>query len=550
MVKEADSTCRDMRIAFRTDASLQIGTGHVMRCLTLADALTAKGAQCHFICREHPGHLIDFIRNKGHVVSVLPVASMEEAGAETNGPATAGTSHAGWLGATQTEDAEACAPMLAALRPDWLIVDHYALDATWERALASHCAKLMVIDDLADRPHVADLLLDQTYGRDETDYRPQVPATCRLLCGAQYALLRPEFAALRPYSLQRRAQPALRELLITMGGVDKDNVTGAVLEALRTSPLPTDCRITVVLGATAPWHEALKTQAQAMPWPTRVLVGVSDFAQLMADSDLAIGAAGATSWERCCLGLPTIICVLAENQQKVAHVLECSNAAMIVHNDENITSTLAQYVHSLACDSGRLLAMSHAARNIVDGAGVYFILQEMRHETDESGALIRRMNAGDLERVLRWRNHPNVRCYMYTQHEIGLEEHARWFANASRDPDRHLMIFESKGVPLGFINFHRKGGGGIAEWGFYVAPDAPKGTGRALGRVALHYAFDVAGFEKLCAKALDFNERSIRFHASLGFQREGVLRQQHFDGRQYHDVICFGLLANEWRQEN
>src|SRR5690606_2585434 len=145
--------------------------------------------------------------------------------------------HSHWLGATQTQDAAGCVPILAKLNPDWLIVDHYALDARWERALKPHYRKLMVIDDLADRPHQCDLLLDQTFGRDAEDYQTWVPANCRLLCGSHYALLRPEFAALRPYSLARRATPQLRQLLITMGGVDKDNATGQVLEALRASQL-------------------------------------------------------------------------------------------------------------------------------------------------------------------------------------------------------------------------------------------------------------------------------------------------------------------------
>lgn len=366
-----------MRVAFRADASLQIGTGHVMRCLTLADALAAKGVECHFICREHPGHLIDFIRKKGHVVSILPAARTDEAGAETNDHAAAGTSHAGWLGATQMQDATACAPRLAALRPDWLIVDHYALDATWERALAPHYRRMMVIDDLADRPHACDLLLDQTYGRDEADYRPQVPASCRLLCGAQYALLRPEFAELRPYSLKRRAQPVLRELLVTMGGVDKDNATGAVLEVLRTCHLPTDCRITVVMGTTAPWLEAVKKQAQTLPWPTRVLVGVSNMAQLMADSDLAFGAAGATSWERCCLGLPTVMLVLAENQCVVAHALEHSDAVKLLTFGETTTKQLEPLLLSLIGDPGELALMSASAACINDGAGVDAVMRQM-----------------------------------------------------------------------------------------------------------------------------------------------------------------------------
>jgi len=165
-------------------------------------------------------------------------------------------------------------------------------------------------------------------------------------------------------------------------------------------------------------------------------------------------------------------------------------------------------------------------------------------------ANVRSMNKGDIEQVLFWRNHPDVRHYMYTQNEISLEEHARWFARASQDPERHLLVFEIGGTPLGFINIHQIESGGIADWGFYAAPDAPKGTGQALGQAALRYAFEAAGLHKLCGQALAFNERSIRFHLNLGFQREGVLRQQHFDGQHYHDVVCFGLLANEWQQAN
>lgn len=156
------------------------------------------------------------------------------------------------------------------------------------------------------------------------------------------------------------------------------------------------------------------------------------------------------------------------------------------------------------------------------------------------------MNERDLAQILSWRNHPNVRRYMYTNHEISFEEHTRWFARASQDVDRHILIFEIDSTPFGFINIHLIGRGGVADWGFYTAPDAPKGTGRTLGQAVLGYVFEAAGLHKLCAQVLAFNEHSIRFHLNLGFKQEGVLCQQHFDGLQYHDVLCFGLLANEW----
>lgn len=167
--------------------------------------------------------------------------------------------------------------------------------------------------------------------------------------------------------------------------------------------------------------------------------------------------------------------------------------------------------------------------------------------TASTASRVRPMTQEDLERVLRWRNHPEVRRYMYTQHEIGPDEHRRWFEQAAQDPARHLLVFEWDDEPLGLVNFHQIAAGCIADWGFYAAPEAPKGTGRRLGQAALQYAFAEADLHKVCGRSLAYNERSIRFHRSLGFVQEGILRQQHFDGEHYHDVVCFGLLASEWR---
>jgi UDP-2,4-diacetamido-2,4,6-trideoxy-beta-L-altropyranose hydrolase len=358
------------KIAFRADASIDIGSGHVMRCLTLADELKIAGHACHFLCRAHRGHLIETIRSKGHTAHVLPLVSEDGADYDDRfAPEKLPLVHATWLGCTQERDASESSSILRALQPQWLVVDHYALDARWERAMAAHSRQLMVIDDLADRVHVCDLLLDQTFGRAASDYRPLVPEYCRLLCGSEFALLRPEFAALRPYSLQRRAQAALKEVLITMGGVDKHNATGKVLQALRNCALPADCRITVVMGATAPWLEAVKTQAQDLTWTTRVLVGVSNMAQLMADSDLAIGAAGATSFERCCLGLPSIMLILADNQRDIGHALQTAGAAQLIEPAMGLESEFAKHLLPLLEDKSRLQQMHHSASEVTQGSG-------------------------------------------------------------------------------------------------------------------------------------------------------------------------------------
>lgn len=349
-----------MQVVFRADASTDIGTGHVMRCLTLARALAEQGARCDFICRAHAGHLGDFIREQGFVVHVLPLVPSPNALAD-------GTAHAHWLGASQAQDAQACEPVLVALQPDWLVVDHYALDARWEKALAHAYGQLMVIDDLADRPHVASVLLDQTLGRDPADYQAHVPSDCTLLCGSPFALLRPEFAARRPGSLQRRSPSAFHQLLITMGGVDKDNATGRVLDALAKCALPADCRVVVVMGPHAPHAARVQAQASTLPWPTQVLSGVSHMAQLMADSDLAIGAAGATAWERCCLGLPSLMLVLADNQRGMAQALAKSGAAQVI-----------EPVDLPRMDWSALLNMGPKAADLVDGEGVGRVMQTLR----------------------------------------------------------------------------------------------------------------------------------------------------------------------------
>lgn len=168
-------------------------------------------------------------------------------------------------------------------------------------------------------------------------------------------------------------------------------------------------------------------------------------------------------------------------------------------------------------------------------------------ESTSQPSQIRPMVHADLERVLAWRNHPDVRRYMYTQHEITLDEHQHWFERTLPDPKKHLLVFEVDHHPLGFVNFNEAENGGIADWGFYAAPEAPKGSGRQLGRAALNHAFTQLKLHKVYGQALAYNERSIQFHQSQGFQQEGILRDQHFDGERYHNVICFGLLCHEWQ---
>lgn len=161
---------------------------------------------------------------------------------------------------------------------------------------------------------------------------------------------------------------------------------------------------------------------------------------------------------------------------------------------------------------------------------------------------LRPLQESELELVREWRNYPDVRRFMYTQHEISKEEHRSWFQRAQADSKRHLLLATQGGKPFGFVNIYvldvvaKR-----AEWGFYLAPEAERGSGQILGNTALHHAFCHLALHKLCSEALAYNFRSIRFHERLGFAREAQLRDHHFDGNTYHDVVCFGLLCSEWQ---
>lgn len=361
-----------MLVVFRTDASVQIGTGHVMRCLTLADELARQGHECQFICREHEGHLGDLIINKGYCLTLLAAGRDREL--DTTGGRV--DDYALWLGVPWQEDARQTLDALKSCEPDWLVVDHYALDAEWESALADTVGGMMVIDDLANRPHECALLLDQNLGRIESDYDRLLPSACQRLIGPHYALLRPEFANLRERSLKRRGRPELKRILISLGGVDRTNVTGQVLDALADSALPTDIELDIIMGAAAPYLDEVRQQAARLPFKATVSVNVHDMAERMYLADLSIGAAGGTSWERCCLGLPAVLLVLAKNQVAGATALDAGGAAIKIDDSEQLGAALPSLLATLA-NSSRLKRMSEAAAIITDGNGVFRTLQTL-----------------------------------------------------------------------------------------------------------------------------------------------------------------------------
>lgn len=347
-----------MNVVFRVDASMQIGSGHVMRCLTLADELALRGAGATFICRELQGNLIDFIAAKGYRVRGLPRPAVEYA------PTVEDVAHVAWLGVSQEEDAAATATALGSLpKPQWLIVDHYALGSRWERVLTPCAGKIMVIDDLADRSHDCELLLDQNFYLDPlVRYDGLVPGTCRKLLGPRYALLRPEFATAGK-NLRRR-DGKIGRILVFFGGVDPSNETWKTLLALEATGAQ-DVVVDVVVGAGNQQKERIEEFCRDHE-RYHYHCQVDNMAELMVAADLAIGAGGTTTWERCSVALPSVSIVIAANQLETTQAVAWAGATVYLGtHDEVSVEEISSAVMDLKNAPERVVALGRKSLSIV-----------------------------------------------------------------------------------------------------------------------------------------------------------------------------------------
>ncbi len=307
-----------MRVVFRVDGSDAIGSGHAMRCQTLADTLAAGGAKICFVVRSMPAYLVSQLTNKGY--DCIRLTTPTGAHPDTD------LQHSAWLGVSRRQDAQ---DTLAALdnmhssdnaRWNWLVVDHYGIAADWETALRPACERILAIDDLADRGHDCDALIDQNLHPDTANrYTQLVPDDCKLFLGPQFAFLRDEFLQARR-SLQPRSGE-VRNILIYFGGVDADNHTLEAIKALQATGR-NDIAINVVIGAQHPDGANIQTICTQLGYQCHVQTG--EMARLMAAADLAVGAGGISAYERLYLRLPSILRPIAANQ---IEQLECMAAA-------------------------------------------------------------------------------------------------------------------------------------------------------------------------------------------------------------------------------
>ena len=347
-----------MEVVIRTDGSREIGTGHVMRCLTLARELRSKSSGIFFICRKLPGDMIDMIRDQGFTVFAFAAENWREDSEKT----------AKIIEKIISDRVEA---------PGWLVVDHYNLDRDWQEKIRLKVKRVMVIDDLGDRNHRCDLLLDQNlFDNMESHYASLVNSDCRLLLGPSYALLRPEFRQARKNLRKRDGR--VNRIMIFMGGSDPANLTQVAIEALNMVGRK-DIMIDVVVGINNPHREKIREICAA----GNNLVyhcQVNNMAELMAGADLAIGARGSATWERCVLGLPAITIAIADNQEGGRKSSLLNKAEYYLGTREEVDSVMiAEAAKALIDDRGALLEMGQEAYRIMEGSecGPERVVEEM-----------------------------------------------------------------------------------------------------------------------------------------------------------------------------
>lgn len=494
------------RIALRVDASAAMGLGHLQRCIALAQALCTAGAHPIFVTRALGVDVAERIVQAGFEAIMLPPPP---SGSELpTSPA-----HAAWAGVPASLDAkETIAAITSKGGCDWLVVDHYAFDERWHAPVkAALACSVLVIDDLADRPLSANLVVDHNPAPSHaTKYSSLLDAGASLLGGPRYALLG------QAYLKAARHQPneAVRSIGIFMGGTDPANLSCAALAACR-GIARYDGPIEIVSTRANPHLSALREAVQTSPG-TRLTLDLPDLAAFFARHDLQIGAGGGASWERACIGAPTLVLCGAENQRVVTRGLEALGAAAVTDGGRNDQDAIGRAVAALLASPQRRLELALRGRELVDGRGTCRVaLRMLAHKL-----YLRPAHGDDARLIFDWRNHPSTRAVSRQSQPIEWAAHLSWMSRVLADPDRLLRVAAVGDIPVGVLRMDRTQGG-AAEISLYLDPSLHSlGLGGAMLRAAELEARSI-GVRELRATVLDGNTASRRLFLSAGFRFEG-----------------------------
>lgn len=447
-----------------------------------------------FVCARLPDTLAAMVRSQGHDLKPLETSTLP-------------------VGSTAAQEQDARATLVASggNAGDWLVVDHYDLDETWERQMRRYADRLLVLDDLGNRSHDCDMLLDQNlFENPEGRYAARVSQGCQLLLGPRYALLRDEFAACR-----NRVHPrsgAVRRALITFGGADPGNCTSIAIDAME-SLVTVDVSTDVVIGTEHPNRLEIENRCRRPNFSLHVQT--QRMAQLMAEADIAIAAGGSSTWERCCLGLPSLTVAIAENQLQV--VRSAAKAGLLCELDANSmdAARLARQLLTLIEDSPRREAMSRAGMALIDGRGSVRVARALGFFS----VSIRPASAADAADLFEWRNHPAVRSFSRTTAPLDWDEHRRWLGSVLGDPSRVLLIAESMGRAAGVVRFDIEID--VAKISIYAVPERnPAASGAEVLAAAEYWLRENRReIREFAAVVLDGNVASHRLFVAAGFER-------------------------------
>lgn len=454
-----------------------------MRCVTLAKTLRDKGAGITFMCADMPGNLNGWIEEQG-----FPVLTLGEA---------------------RARDAAAALDRLGGQCFDWLVVDHYGLDIAWEGAMRTAAKRILVIDDLANRPHDCDALLDQNYFPSPSGrYHHLTPADCVLLTGPAYALLRPGFAGAGGDNTRRENQ----RLLVFFGGSDPAGATLKTLGALRGMQRP-EIAVDVVVGETNPQKKAIQALCKEMG--AHFYCQVENMAELMGRAGLSVGAGGTTTWERLCAGLPAIVVTIADNQVEITRNLARDGYLLYLGgHEETDEAMIARQVEALLENQALRAYLSRHGRELVDGQGTDRVARVLC----QPPLTLRPAEKTDCKRIFTWRNDPSNRRFALDNTEIDWDTHAAWYGRTLANPHRVLLIGETEGGPVGVLRYDLDGDGAVVS--IYLVPGTHgRGFGTALLEAGSRWLQqNRPGVRYIDATILEGNHASLKAFHKAGYR--------------------------------
>ncbi len=483
-----------------------------MRCLTLAEVLRDSGVVVEFVCRTHYGNLDGLIRQKGFIVHELPYprhqASMITQDLDIQNEYTQ------CLVVSQELDAEETIIKLQGTNTDLLVVDHYGLDETWECLMRHHVGKIMVIDDLADRFHDCDILLDQNYFiNGKSRYDNLVPPTCTKLLGIQYALLRSEFSEARKKLKPKTGE--IHRVLVFFGGTDSDNVTGRALEAL-LDPGFSHLDVDVVIGTQNPHRTQIEKLVKLRP-RSKLHLQIDNIAKLMIQADLFLGAGGTTTWERMCLGLPSLVVTIAKNQNRFTEDLDRDGFLSWLGTSETtgISELKKALLESLENISDNRLKSIRCAK-MLKGDGASLVKDFIKKGPSPEKWTVRKANLSDTKLYWNWVNDPEVRKNAFHSDPISWDNHKEWFRNKLDDRSVTMLLVECIEGPIGQVRFEQSGSHLVIDYSI-----GRQFRRLGLGKIFLSKCIETLRNEKECVligKVKEENLASAKIFEHLGFK--------------------------------